>query len=295
MRRRFSDFFRNHKVVLTLATLALVSLFFLAISLESLDFEAGEIFKSEGGNALASFFKLLSLDRFFTILIIVFLILGTIATIYILTKKELRKEFLRRFLQLALFMALFAVMIIFRSGGEEAGATPTPSPIVAPTAISVPQFLDNDFEYSQELPPPVEPPSGLTYFLSLIVVIAVGAIAWSLWSRSRKPDLRELADIAQAASDDIEAGFDIEDVIMRCYVQMMNVVKRRRGLNRKDAMTPTEFAFWLEGAGLPGEPLHRLTRLFERVRYGAHLSSKEEAHQASDCLREIAVFCGESR
>jgi hypothetical protein len=295
MRRRYSNLFRNHKVVLILAILALVSLFFLAISLESLEFESGEIFKTQGENVLASILKLLSLDRIFTIFVVVLLVLGVISVIYVLTKKELRKEFLKRFLQLALFMALFALMILFRSGGEEAQPTPTPTPIIAPTAISVPQFLDNDFEFSQELPPPVEPPSGITYLLSFIVVIAIGAIAWSLWVRGKKPDLRELADIAQAASDDIEAGFDIEDVIMRCYVQMMDVVKRRRGLNRKEAMTPAEFAFWLEGAGLPGEPLHRLTRLFERVRYGAYLSSKEEARQASDCLHDIAVFCGEGR
>jgi len=296
MRRRLSNIFRNRKVVLVLAILALVSLFFLAISLESLDFEAGEIFDSQGGSGvLSSFLKLLNFDRFITILILAFMVLGAIAAIYVLSRKELRKEFLRKILQLSIFTAIFVLAFVFRSGGEEAQATPTPTPIVAPTAVSIPDILDNDFEYSQELPPPVQPPSAITFLLSFIAVIAVGAIAWTLWSRNRKPDLRELAQIAQAASDDIEAGFDIEDVIMRCYVQMMDVVKRRRGLNRKDAMTPSEFAFWLEGAGLPGEPLHRLTHLFERVRYGAYLSSKEEARQASDCLREIAVFCGESR
>ena len=140
-----------------------------------------------------------------------------------------------------------------------------------------------------------ETPPWVDYLFSLAIVLALGGAAWSLWQRNRKANLQELADIAKAASDDIEAGFDVEDVIMRSYIQMMGVVKKRRGLNRKDAMTPTEFAYWLEGAGLPGEPLHRLTRLFERVRYGAYQSSKEDAGEAVTCLREVASFCGEGR
>jgi hypothetical protein len=221
---------------------------------------------------------------------------GAIAAIYVLSKKELRKEFLRKILQLSMFMLMIILVFVFQSGEEEGQATPTPTPVTAPTAMEVPPFLDDDMlPEAEELPPLVEPPSWLNYLVSLAVVLAVGAVAWTLWNRGRKPDLRELADIAMAASDDIEAGLDIEDVIMRCYVQMMSVVKKRRGLNRKEAMTPTEFAYWLEGAGLPGGPLHKLTRLFERVRYGAYLSSKEEAREASDCLREIAVFCGDGR
>jgi hypothetical protein len=59
-------------------------------------------------------------------------------------------------------------------------------------------------------------------------------------------------------------------------------------------MTPSEFAARLEQAGLPAEPVQRLTRLFEKVRYGGLRSTPTEAEEAVACLRDILHACGES-
>jgi hypothetical protein len=86
----------------------------------------------------------------------------------------------------------------------------------------------------------------------------------------------------------LEAGGELQDVILRCYAQMLDVLKRQRGIRRKEAMTPAEFATWLKAAGLPDRPVTRLTRLFERVRYGGISSGQAEAMEAIDCLNAIA-------
>jgi hypothetical protein len=75
---------------------------------------------------------------------------------------------------------------------------------------------------------------------------------------------------------------------------MTRVVDARRGLFREYAMTPAEFALRLENAGLPREPVSRLTRLFEAVRYGARTSSQSDIDEAVACLTSILKYCGEA-
>ena len=74
---------------------------------------------------------------------------------------------------------------------------------------------------------------------------------------------------------------------------MSEVVSRTRGLSRQEAMTPTEFAFRLKRAGLPGDSVQRLTHLFESVRYGARKPAKNEINEAVSCLNVILHYCGE--
>lgn len=107
--------------------------------------------------------------------------------------------------------------------------------------------------------------------------------------------LRELADITRTTLDDLSAGKDWEDAVVRCYAQMNTVVGIRPGLRRQQAMTTSEFAVRLEQAGLPGEPVRRLTRLFEAVRYGSRKSRPEEAHEAVNYLTAILHYCEEAR
>jgi hypothetical protein len=76
---------------------------------------------------------------------------------------------------------------------------------------------------------------------------------------------------------------------------MSNVVNSKRGLQREHAMTPAEFASRLERAGLPREPVDRLTRLFESTRYGSHKSGTPEITEAVTCLTSILKYCGEAQ
>jgi hypothetical protein len=92
---------------------------------------------------------------------------------------------------------------------------------------------------------------------------------------------------------DLSSGADWADAITNCYVRMSEAVSSKRGLYRQAAMTPAEFARRLERAGLPSDPVRRLTRLFESVRYGAHKPARTEIDEAVVCLNAILHHCGE--
>ena len=74
---------------------------------------------------------------------------------------------------------------------------------------------------------------------------------------------------------------------MRCYYDMVRVLNEERGITRPRAMTPREFEERLRELGIPDEPVRRLTRLFEEVRYGAKTPGESEEEQAIFCLNAI--------
>ena len=142
----------------------------------------------------------------------------------------------------------------------------------------------------------------MNYLISIGVVLALLLLARSLsrwWRRLGRPrpvsgPLDDLAAIARSSLDDLQVGQDWDDVIVGCYARMSDAVSRNRGLFRAKAMTPAEFARRLERAGLPGDAVRRLTRLFEAVRYGGRKSSQKEINEAVSCLTAILHYCGEA-
>ncbi|GAB4505070.1 MAG: hypothetical protein Fur0043_20650 [Anaerolineales bacterium] len=155
-------------------------------------------------------------------------------------------------------------------------------------------------------PPPIftppDVPTWQVYLVTFGLLAVLLALGWGLLTwRKRLTALRaaarpldDLAAIARASLNDLVQGQDADDAILRCYVRMSAVVERKRGLARQPAMTPTEFARRLEQAGLPSQPVQRLTRLFEAVRYGARQAQPAEIHEATDCLTAILRACGET-
>jgi hypothetical protein len=118
--------------------------------------------------------------------------------------------------------------------------------------------------------------------------------AWRRYQRfNRDKPLEEIARIARSSLDDLTSGRNSSDVIINCYLRMSDVVSDRRQLHREIAMTPHEFAVRLEQAGLPGDAVNRLTRLFEGVRYGDRKSGPKDTNEAVSCLKTILHYCGE--
>jgi hypothetical protein len=155
-------------------------------------------------------------------------------------------------------------------------------------------------------PPVFEPPqiSGwLSFFITLGIVLLAVVFAWRLnrwWMlRNKTADvsrpLDEIAGIARASLRQLATGQgSAQDGIIQCYEDMSRVVVARRGLYREYAMTPSEFAIRLEKAGLPREPVNRLTQLFESVRYGARTSAQGDVDEAISCLTSILKYCGDA-
>jgi hypothetical protein len=141
-------------------------------------------------------------------------------------------------------------------------------------------------------------PAWAIYLITLGILLALGGGIWLFFWLGKKRQvlqpLDELAQIASSSLESIQTGEDWENSIIQCYQRMSAVVNTRRKLSRQPAVTPTEFAYELELAGLPGEAVRRLTTLFERVRYGAKKTSRQDIHEAVDCLSTILHACHEA-
>jgi hypothetical protein len=136
----------------------------------------------------------------------------------------------------------------------------------------------------------------ISFAIALIWLVVIWLLyrGWKRYvSFNGKKPLDEIAKIARSSLNDLSSGRNSSDVIINCYLRMSDVVSDKRHLHRTTAMTPHEFALHLEQAGLPGDAVIRLTRLFEGVRYGARKSGPQDINEAVSCLNTILHYCGE--
>ena len=148
---------------------------------------------------------------------------------------------------------------------------------------------------------PPQAASWLLYLVSFGIVALMILVMWKLnaiWKEMNAPvtvsPMQKLAGIARASLRDLSAGRDSTNVIMDCYYRMSDTVLDKKNIDRNASMTPSEFALQLENAGLPSDAVHRLTRLFESVRYGGHKSDPVAVNEAVTCLTTIVQYCGET-
>jgi hypothetical protein len=137
------------------------------------------------------------------------------------------------------------------------------------------------------------PPGWLVFMISLCLSALILRAAMGLWRRlsSRSTPLELMAQEAQKTLEEIRSGANVEVVVIRCYFEMSRVLSRQRGLKRGRTMTTREFENYLDEAGLPSVHIRRLTRLFEKARYGAKNLGKLENSEAIACLTAIVQSC----
>jgi hypothetical protein len=286
----------NKRLVLILAALALLALTVLAISLNEVPFRAGQQFSqnSEGGprvnpqeliNAWIEipWWRQASLWVLFLLLVIL---------VGYMLPPELRRLLIRRFIRMAL--TFWGIFYIFKNYGHLIPALNIDVAEGAP--------VQNGNGASGEMPVfvPAEISPAFSYLISFGVALLLLVMLWALYRAWRKYNaltnqkpLEEIARIARSSLNDLSSGRDSSDVIINCYLRMGEVVSNKRHLHRAVATTPREFAMRLEQAGLPGDAVSRLTRLFEGVRYGDRKSSPRDVNEAVSCLTTILHYCGE--
>jgi hypothetical protein len=136
---------------------------------------------------------------------------------------------------------------------------------------------------------------GVCLGLAFILAILITILAWGVYRASRERAgeiVTRLADEAQDAVSAIQAGGNIRDTVIRCYILMTQVLAEERNVRREEAMTPHEFEqILLTKMKLPEIPVRRLTGLFEAVRYGDYHPGKREELEAIDSLTAIASAC----
>lgn len=133
-----------------------------------------------------------------------------------------------------------------------------------------------------------EPPPGLTWVIGSMLVI-LAAILFYFWIGARRKSQQGylLTKQAEKARQNILAGMNLGEVIMRCYQEMGAVIQRERAIERQIYTTPAEFEQELYAAGLPQAPVHELTYLFEKVRYGGSSPTPGDEREALTNLEKI--------
>jgi hypothetical protein len=217
-----------------------------------------------------------------------------IMLISVLLSPEGRKRLLRFIFRAAItYWALYALLKRYPNILTELGsrfAPATDATAGASNSLPPPEFI------------PPQPTSWVTYVMSLVIGAALVFMVWKLyllWQKqlnavNRGPSMQKLAGIARSSLHDLASGQDSTDVILNCYFRMSTVVAEKKNLSRRPSMTPNEFAQRLERAGLPGDAVSRLTRLFETVRYGKARSDPKMINEAVACLTAILHSCGET-
>ena len=290
----------DKRAILFLSFLALFSLVLLASAIRDMTFRSAQRFSQEEteivripiGEVIKGIAEI-PLEKQIAFLVLIFLFGVMVA---LMLSPEMRKRLLRQLFRMTVAVILILYLLKLKPdllaglfpnlalGGGQPGSSPTEG--VAPPVFEPPQI------------------SGwLSFFITLGIVLLIAVFLWRVnrMLNLRKetadvlPALDEIAGIARASLRELSSGQgSAQDKIIQCYADMSRVVVARRGLYREYAMTASEFAARLEKAGLPRDPVNRLTHLFESVRYGARTSAQGEVDEAITCLTSILKYCGET-
>jgi crotonobetainyl-CoA:carnitine CoA-transferase CaiB-like acyl-CoA transferase len=76
---------------------------------------------------------------------------------------------------------------------------------------------------------------------------------------------------------------------------MSAALQKEQGIELEKSMTAREFEQLLEAKGLPRDPVHQLTQLFEAARYSLRQFTLAEEQTAFECLNTIMQFSRERK
>lgn len=217
-------------------------------------------------------------NTFFFILFTFVLMVLILLTLYRLMRgtswKRLALDFCLYMLVAMAAFGAFALLIaaLPRSAGVAQLPAQLPDKVVAPLGPTPPLLL------------------WLAGFVLLVGVIVLGGGFVLARPRTRKISLLEAE--AQKARQALLDGQELKDVILRCYQQMCLALQQEKGVERLVYMTTSDFERLLLEKGYPYAPTHRLTGLFEAVRYGHCQPGRSEEQAAITCLEAIIRFEG---
>jgi hypothetical protein len=149
--------------------------------------------------------------------------------------------------------------------------------------------------------PPVTSPLGPTptllfWLVGIVLLICSILLGILIFTPSKQETTIDLVGLeAEKAWQALMTGLDFKDVITKCYRQMSLALKKEQEIERKDFMTTGEFENILEAAGVPHEPIHQLTQLFEAVRYGNWQPNLTDEQKAIHCLQAIMLYSRDAK
>jgi hypothetical protein len=182
---------------------------------------------------------------------------------------------------LLLVAAVVAAIVLLRGEGQEtppagAFAPPLPPangvPAVDPASVAVAQWS----------------------FLGALAVSGLAGVVLLVLRRRRAPagpslvaaapGRQELRDVVQTSLDDLEHEPDARRAVIRAYISMEQVLAEH-GLGRRPYEAPVEYLTrWLACLGVSRSAGERLTGLFQRARFSAHVVDSEMKRDAIEAL-----------
>jgi hypothetical protein len=220
----------------------------------------------------------ISVSTFFKALLAVVGILVLAYCIYQFIRGVPWKEILGPALLIAL-LALAAIIILFAL---------TNLPLTS--ASLEPEVLPP--ELKPEGPPLGSPPAILVWlvWIGLGVMLSVLGI-WAGHRRTKNLRAGDPVELeAERAMQALKKGLDFKSVIVQCYRQMSAALQKEQGIELEETMTAREFERLLDAKGLPRDPVHQLTQLFEAARYSLQQFTPADEQTAFDCLSAIVQF-----
>ena len=293
--------FRRMRIVLLFALgIALVAMLLLSAGVSELELLPGESApgtevesESMGGIPTEIDEVLRTAFRVFAAIIVVGLPVVIISS---LLTPEARKNLLKGMVPLIL-LGLLVYGAFRASSNLEEALQPTPTaaagtPEPTPASEAVTGVVIEETSGIDTAAPEWLIWAAIVTLALILALVLVGAVRLLFRYRVRQPSpLAELAEQAEDAAEAIRAGADLHDTILLCYYRMSQTLQERRGIWRERAMTPREFETYLARSGIPVEHVRRLTRLFEKVRYGAKAIEAEDERQALSSLGAIVEHC----
>ncbi len=289
---------------LLLLGVTLIALIFLSAGLSHLDLLPGQPFPFSGLNRtpangsaggigpagwptfLASWWGILAIS-FFGLLLLLWVIT-------FILRPQARKRLLSRLASyIGLLLLISWLIFALQQRIEQAPLEETNPLEMAPSELG--ELTEEDMP----TPPAfvVEPPAWLIFTMTAGFLTLILAGAWFLgrrWQQRPEAPADLVVKEAQQAIQALQAGQDLKDTVMNCYLKMNQQLRQQQGIRREKGMTPREFETYLAELGFSNEHIRRLTRLFENVRYGATTASPQEEQEALACLRAIVEAYGRS-
>ena len=106
------------------------------------------------------------------------------------------------------------------------------------------------------------------------------------------PGLKQVMQVVSNATKDLGTGTELSDIVLRCYRDMCKILGRKVAMSRD--LTAREFTKLLLQTGIREQEVTRLTDLFERVRYGHHITDSNEQAEALVLFKIIEEKYGRS-
>lgn len=255
--------------------LVVLGLMFLVGALRGTEFRGGKPFPAfdSGGLGPTEPSPPMPMDwflDFFRFLIfagVIFMVFGLILS------KRFRKQFLYLLFALGIMALLFHYLPL-RTEIPERVEVSAPSP--------------SQGEPTAQAEPVPQAPKWAPYFAALVVAFVLAIVfglrlSDALERRRKREAIREAV---QEAFEELRSGVPVSDVVLRCWMRMVEILSKKSGTKDRPSLTAREFAENLRKLGFQHEAIEVLTELFEEVRYGRKesVSRRERAMAALAAL-----------